>query len=210
MVSSGQSQKYTYKVMARGRKEREIKRSRITVIGEGLTEKWYFEHLRSIKGFRYDCKPRFFTQQSYSEMSKLIDWVLENGGIAVCVCDADITRTNPTEQARLKELKQKFSNNDNVIICDSMPSIEFWFLIHYLNTSKYFNDSKEVIQALRRWLPEYSKSGAMLEKPQWVLNLCSDGKLEKARATAESLTLESPSYSNIHKAIELFEESNKV
>ena len=165
--------------MARGRKEREIKRSRITVIGEGLTEKWYFEHLRSIKGFRYDCKPRFFTQQSYSEMSKLIDWVLENGGIAVCVCDADITRTNPTEQARLKELKQKFSNNDNVIICDSMPSIEFWFLIHYLNTSKYFNDSKEVIQALRRWLPEYSKSGAMLEKPQWVLNLCSDGKLEK-------------------------------
>ena len=112
--------------MARGRKEREIKRSRITVVGEGLTEKWYFEHLRSIKGFRYDCKPRFFTQQSYSEMSKLIDWVLENGGIAVCVCDADITRTNPTEQARLKELKQKFSNNDNVIICDSMPSIEFW------------------------------------------------------------------------------------
>ena len=48
MVSSGQSQKYTYKVMARGRKEREIKRSRITVIGEGLTEKWYFEHLRSV------------------------------------------------------------------------------------------------------------------------------------------------------------------
>ena len=130
-------------------------------------------------------------------------------GIAVCVCDADITRTNPTEQARLKELKQKFSNNDNVIICDSMPSIEFWFLIHYLNTSKYFNDSKELIQALRRWLPEYSKSGAMLEKPQWVLNLCSDGKLEKARATAESLTLESPSHSNIHKAIELFEKSNK-
>ena len=126
MVSSGQSQKYTYKVMARGRKEREIKRSRITVIGVG------------------------------------------------------------------------------------MPSIEFWFLIHYLNTSKYFNDSKEVIQALRRWLPEYSKSGAMLEKPQWVLNLCSEGKLEKARATAESLTLESPSYSNIHKAIELFEKSNKV
>lgn len=193
--------------MARGRKERELKRSRITVIGEGLTEKWYFEHLRSIKGFRYDCKPRFFTQQSYGEMSKLIDSVIENGGIAVCVCDADITRTNPIEQTRLKELKQKFSNNDNVIICDSMPSIEFWFLIHYLNTSKYFNDSKEVIQALRKWLPEYSKNGTMLEKQQWVSNLCYDGKLEKACATAEYMRPESPSYSNIYKAIELFEKS---
>lgn len=196
--------------MARGRKERELKRSRITVIGEGLTEKWYFEHLRSIKGFRYDCKPRFFTQQSYGEMSKLIDSVIENGGIAVCVCDADITRTNPIEQTRLKELKQKFSNNDNVIICDSMPSIEFWFLIHYLNTSKYFNDSKEVIQALRKWLPEYSKNGTMLEKQQWVSNLCYNGKLEKACATAESMRPESPSYSNIYKAIELFEKSIKA
>ena len=196
--------------MARGRKERELKRSRITVIGEGLTEKWYFEHLRSIKGFRYDCKPRFFTQQSYGEMSKLIDSVIENGGIAVCVCDADITRTNPIEQTRLEELKKKFSNNDNVIICDSMPSIEFWFLIHYLNTSKYFNDSKEVVQALRKWLPEYSKNGTMLEKQQWVSNLCYDGKLEKACATAESLKPESPSYSNIYKAIELFEKNIKA
>lgn len=47
--------------MARIRKERELKRSRITVIGEGLTERWYFEHLRTLKGYHYDCKPRFFT-----------------------------------------------------------------------------------------------------------------------------------------------------
>ena len=54
--------------MARVRKERELKRSRITVIGEGLTERWYFEHLRTVKGYRYDCKPRFFAHQSYEEM----------------------------------------------------------------------------------------------------------------------------------------------
>jgi hypothetical protein len=80
--------------MARIRKERELKRSRITVIGEGLTERWYFEHLRTLKGYHYDSKPRFFTHQSYEEIGKLIDCVLQNGGIAVCVCDADITRTN--------------------------------------------------------------------------------------------------------------------
>ena len=32
--------------MARGRKERELRQSRITVIGEGLTERCYFDHLR--------------------------------------------------------------------------------------------------------------------------------------------------------------------
>ena len=92
--------------MARGRRERELKRSRITVIGEGLTERWYFEHLRNIKGFRYDCKPRFFSQQSYAEMSKLIEQVLQNGGIAVCICDADVTRSNENERKRFEKIRQ--------------------------------------------------------------------------------------------------------
>ena len=91
--------------MARGRKERELRQSRITVIGEGLTERWYFDHLRTVMGYRYDCKPRFFSHQSYEEMRKLIEWVLQSGGIAVCVCDADITRTNMVESQRLKEMK---------------------------------------------------------------------------------------------------------
>lgn len=108
--------------MARVRKEREIKRSRITVIGEGLTERWYFEHLRTIKGYRYDCKPRFFAHQSYEELEKLIDWVLQNGGIAVCVCDADVTRTNEERSKKLQDMKMRYAKNDRVFICDSMPS----------------------------------------------------------------------------------------
>ena len=127
--------------MARKRKERELRRSRITVIGEGLTERWYFDHLRTVMGFRYDCKPRFFTHQSYDEMRKLIELVLQDDGIAVCVCDADITRINPVESVRLKEMKDKYASNDKVFICDSMPSIEFWFLLHFLETSRFFNDS---------------------------------------------------------------------
>ena len=103
-----------------------------------MTERWYFEHLRVIKGYRYDCKPRFFAHQSYEEMMKLIDWVLQNGGIAVCVCDADITRDNEERNKKLQEMKALYAKDERVFICDSMPSIEFWFLIHYMNTSKYF------------------------------------------------------------------------
>ena len=108
--------------MARRRKERELKRSRITVIGEGLTERWYFDHLRTVMGYRYDCKPRFFSHQSYDEMRKLIEWVLQNDGIAVCVCDADITRDNIAESQKLKEMKAAYDSNEKVFICDSMPS----------------------------------------------------------------------------------------
>lgn len=192
--------------MARRRKERQLKRSRITVIGEGLTERWYFDHLRTTMGYRYDCKPRFFSKQSFDEMRKLIDWVLQNDGIAVCVCDADITRENIIESQKLKDMKVYYASNNKVFICDSMPSIEFWFLLHYLETSRYFRDSSEVAATLRRYLPSFQKHSTFLEKSQWVTELCADNKLQAAiyRAKLLSHTSQVESYSNVYKAIELF------
>ena len=181
-----------------------MKRSRITVIGEGLTERWYFEHLRTLKGYHYDCKPRFFTHQSYEEMGKLIDWVLRSGGIAVCVCDADITRTNEERKKAFQAMKAKYAENKDVLICDSMPSIEFWFLIHYINTSKYFQDSDAVIQMLRRHIANYDKSGAFLEKQQWVTEMSTDERQTEACNRVTLLSPNSESYSEIHLAIKLF------
>ena len=193
--------------MARVRKERELRRSRITVIGEGLTERWYFEHLRTIKGYRYDCKPRFFAHQSYEEMMKLIDWVLQNGGIAVCVCDADITRENEEERKRLNALKERFAGNERVLICDSMPSIEFWFLVHYMNTRKYFKDSDAVIKVLRKFIRSYDKTAAFLEKQDWVAEISTDTKQNDACKRASLLGPQDESYSEIYRAITLFAET---
>ena len=86
-------------------------------------------------------------------MQKLIEWVLQNGGIAVCVCDADITRMNEGRNKKLQDMKVHYAQNDRVFICDSMPSIEFWFLIHYMNTRKYFKDSSAVIRAPKKYIP---------------------------------------------------------
>lgn len=193
--------------MARVRKERELKRSRITVIGEGLTERWYFEHLRTIKGYSYDCKPRFFAHQSYEEMMKLIDWVLQNGGIAVCVCDADITRDNEERNKKLQEMKALYAKDERVFICDSMPSIEFWFLIHYMNTSKYFKDTDAVIKVLKKFIPGYNKTGAFLEKQSWVAVMSTDEKQSEACKRAALLDPKNESYSELYRAIALFAET---
>lgn len=162
-------------------------------------------------GYRYDCKPRFFSKQSYDEMRKLVEQVLQSGGIAVCICDADITRENVIESQKLKEMKDAYALNDKVVICDSMPSIEFWFLLHYLETNRYFRDSAEVASILRRYLPAFQKHSNFLEKAQWVADLCSDDKLTLAVTRAESISknLEAQSYSNIFEAIKLFKGENE-
>lgn len=98
-----------------------------------------------------------------------------------------------------------------VFICDSMPSIEFWFLLHYLETSKQFQTSDEVAQVLRRYMPAFQKHSTFLEKVQWVKDLCADDKLQLAYTRAEALSkvTEATSYSNIYTAIKLFKEQSK-
>lgn len=50
--------------MARKTQQRSLKQPEITIIGEGATERFYFTNLRRLKGYRYTCKPRNFTEQS--------------------------------------------------------------------------------------------------------------------------------------------------
>ena len=187
------------------RKERTIKSPQITIIGEGLTERLYFTHLRRLKDYRYTCKPRNFAQQSLNEMQKLVEKALEDLSIAVLEFDADVARTNQSEREKLETLRRKYKNNKKVIICDSLPSIEFWFLIHYLNTNRHFNSSNDVIDVLRKYIPDFDKHEKFLSQEKWVAELISEDRLKAACQRAEALGLEGASYSNVYKAFTVFE-----
>lgn len=188
--------------MARKIKERKLKNPTITIIGEGATERFYFTHLKRLHGYNYMCKPRNFTEQTLDEMQKQIERVLADKGIAVCVFDADVTRTRLAEKAKYDEMCRRYANNKAVILCDSMPSIEFWFLLHYLNTNRYFASSDDVIVMLRRFMPDFSKHQSFLSKENWVSELLRDDKLMQAVTRAMNLS-PGESYSNLYKLFAL-------
>ncbi len=104
-------------------------------------------------------------------------------------------------------MKALYAKAERVFICDSMPSIEFWFLIHYMNTSKYFKDSDAVIKVLRKFIPNYEKNGSFLEKQDWVAEMSSDARQSEACKRAALLGPQDESYSEIYKAIALFAET---
>lgn len=192
--------------MARRIKERELKNPTITIIGEGATERYYFTHLKRLRGYNYTCKPRNFTEQTFDEMQKQIDRVLADNGIAVCVFDADVTRTRPAEKIKYDDMRRKYAKNPSVILCDSMPSIEFWFLLHYLNTTRFFATSDDVITVLRRFIPNFSKHQSFLSKDTWVSELMRNDKLGFAISRAIKLNA-GESYSNIYKLFGVLEQN---
>lgn len=188
--------------MARRIRERKLKSPTITIIGEGATERYYFTHLKRLRGYNYTCKPRNFTEQTFDEMQKQIDRVVADNGIAVCVFDADVTRTRTAEKLKYEDMYRKYANNPSVILCDSMPSIEFWFLLHYLNTNRYFASSEDVITVLRRFIPDFSKHQSFLSKESWVSAMLSDNRLDNALANANMIGPNGESYSNLTRLFE--------
>lgn len=172
-----------------------------TIIGAGITEQWYFTHLKALRGYRVKIRPRFFGTETTAGLAKRIEEVLQDEGIAICVFDADVSTWNEVEHKKLDTLRKKYKDNPSVLLCDSMPSIEFWFLLHYKNTTRHFGTSKAVIKELRKYLPQYDKTEQFLSNQKWVEDMSGEGRLEQACANADNTDEWKVSYTNVQKVI---------
>ena len=79
-----------------------------------------------------------------------------------------------------------------------MPSIEYWFLLHFENYTDLITSCGRKIQTLlspymmpyfpvsKKKLLNLLKSEEYVNKSEWVEKLCADGKLNKAIECAEN------------------------
>ncbi len=176
----------------------------IGVVGEGVTEKYYFTHLRKIKGYKIKIKPSGFVKGKNIEyvQKKVKEFLLADMQV-ICAFDADVSQRNKEEKEKLAKFVNDFKDNKNVIICDSLPSIEFWFLLHFKQTNRHFPNYYAIRDELRKYIPDYHKTEKYLMQDKWVKALIS--KQDIAINHSKSLKPGNGSYSNIYKAIKIFE-----
>ena len=183
-----------------------VTRQVIHIVGEGLTELFYFSHLKKILGYRYSISPRLFENNSIEKIEKKIKELLDEDVFVICVFDADVSRRSDAENKKMVSFKKKYENNANVILCDSLQSIEYWFLLHFEDTCRHFQDSAATERALKQYLPTYDKTRKYLEKDKWVKEMLVGSKMDKACELAEKYKGRD-SYSEIYKAIKKVSES---
>lgn len=172
------------------------------ILGEGITEKFYFEHLKSIYKLRITISPRFFCNTCFTDMAKKVGELLQADITIICVFDADNSNRSLKEKSALKKLKTDYSDSKNVIICDSMPSIEYWFLLHFKDTCPVFQNSKEVEKDLKKFINDYKKTESFLKKERWVKDMSQEkGSLINARKYAVKYKKSQTSYTNVYKGI---------
>ena len=191
--------------MARKQATRELRTPIPVGIGAGITEKFYLQHLRDQKGYKLKLLPRFFGSDNAYDMDKLVSNVLAGGAKAICVYDKDVTQWNEEQKRRLTEFEQKYAGAEGVVLCPSMPSIEYWFLMHFRDTTKMYRTSKDVIKDLLQFLPGYEKTTTFLQKDGWVRTLLQDESFARAVTLSKRKSEPGYPYSKLGKAIEYLE-----
>lgn len=170
-----------------------------TIIGAGITEQWYFTHLKALRGYRVKIRPRFFGTETAAGLDKKIEEVLRDESIAICVFDADVSTWNEAERKKLTALQKKYEGNASVLLCDSMPSIEYWFLLHFKHTTRHFGTSKAVIKELKKYIPQYDKTEQFLSNQRWVEEMTGEGRQEQACEYADKMDTTGGAYTRVNK-----------
>ncbi len=188
------------------RKMQKLRAGTGVIVGEGLTEQHYFQHIKTKFGFDCQVQPRFCRQNSIYKIEKKIKELIPNKVVIICVFDADVSKRDDAEKQKIQSLKQKYRKNSYVKFCDSLPSIEYWFLLHFKETNKHFHNAEKAEEELKKYILNYEKEEKFLENSKWVEDMCGNNRLEQAISRAKQFSPADGSYSNIHMAFDVLQE----
>ena len=196
------------------------------ISGGTNTERYYFTHINDTTEYKFNIRPKFFADESnYTEaFPKRIKEILNanTDPKIFCVFDWDTIYGNDAKIKKHEDFEKQFQteiDNGNVVICPSMPSIEYWFLLHFEDKTDLLKDYRAISNILAPYIKpcfadptknmkKLLKQEKYLQDSTWVKNLCSDGKLETAikraedniKAAEEAGDLANQSYSYVYKA----------
>ncbi|MCK9209106.1 MAG: RloB family protein, partial [Salinivirgaceae bacterium] len=181
--------------------------------GEGITEQYYLSHLKDLKGYKYSIRPKLFQNIDIENAESIIEELLTGGCDSIIFLTDYDTIIGQNKKNAFNNLVEKFKNKEEVLICESMPSIEYWFLLHFIFATREFTKCEKVIVELKKYLKDYNKKANYLQTEKWFNNLNQNGGLEKAIANAnmgleryktEEVGIHFP-FTKIHLAIQEFE-----
>ncbi len=188
--------------MSRKTNIREQRRPRTVIVGAGITEYWYLKHLKKLTGYSYVLQPSLFGDESMQTIQQRIKDAISEGSSVICVFDEDVSQWNDSEKRRLEDIHKTYGSNDKVVIASSMPSLEYWFLLHYDNTNRYFGTSNKVIESLKKHISSFCKKEQFLRQEKWVVNIIEKDKMNIAYLRAKQFGHSGESYSDFWKAID--------
>ena len=163
---------------------------------DGDTEVWYLQMLkRNERELTINIEPKLPSKKSISEQFNMVTELAQNYTKVFWIVDYDViakeTReakkgVETTEQLFIR-LKEKVEKTENVVVIVNNPCIEFWFLLHFENTTKLFTDCDSAEKQLKKHIKDYEKTRKYFTKQDNDIYLKLKDNLTDARENSKKL-----------------------
>ena len=157
--------------MRRGKKI-QTKQS-FAVVVDGETEYWYLQMLkRNEPNILFSITPKIIQEKNIDQQYDLVTALSEEEYDKVFwIVDLDVLLKEEREKNNSTSSLQQFlsywrklSNQNKVVVIVNNPCLEYWFLLHYKNTSKVFTACADAEKQVSQHLKGYEKTKKFFTK----------------------------------------------
>jgi len=167
-----------------GRRKRKISKpinNTYAIVVDGKTEVWYFQMMkRNETNLQVKIEPKIPQKKKLSEQYKKVLELAEVYTKVFWVIDLDdvISESNFLELKEYRKILE--TKNNNIITIFNNPCLEFWFLLHFEQTTKYFPRCSKAEKQLKKHIPTYEKTQKYFTKQDQDIYLKLKPKLSKS------------------------------
>lgn len=134
---------------------------------DGECEYWYLQMLKDYeRSLKIHLSPAIYKKKTLKEQyqrvvelaeeSKKVFWVIDFDVIYKETKEAKKGKKTPLQE--FQEFYIKCKKNNKVIVIVNNPCFEFWILLHFCYTKRFFEDYKALRPYLQKYLADYEKT----------------------------------------------------
>ena len=216
--------------MARKKQKLQKDRGSIAIIMDGKDERWYIDKVKECylcnKLRQVKVKPELPNEKNVEEQFDLAKKLLEDEySFVILILDFDKILKEKKEGGKGVKEFEYFANSynnyinikagqgsrankwmNNLLVIVNNPCLEYWFLLHYKQTTKFYEDGNSLISELKRIpeLKDYDKNETYIKSLYKKL----ESRLPDARKNAKEFCLhecENKGCSEMNKMFDYFD-----
>lgn len=164
---------------------------------DGQCEYWYIQMLkRNERSISVDLKPEIPQKKKLIDQFKKVIELSNDYDKVFWIIDFDVINSETRLAKRgTKKAIQEFKeycdeinkSYENITVIINNPCLEYWILLHFEATSRFYETCDEASKQLKKHLPEYNKSQSYYTKQDNDIYLRLKPFLSKAISNAERL-----------------------
>ncbi len=169
------------------------------VVVDGDCEVWYLQMLkRNERSILVNIEPKIPQRKKLLEQYKMVTELSKDYLKVFWIIDFDVIKkesqetkigAKSTQQSFLEYRKKIEKKYKNIVIIVNNPCLEFWFLLHFEATTKYFDSCENAERQLGKHLKDYEKSQRYFTRERHDIYLQLKPQLIEALKNAEALKL---------------------